>query len=154
MSKIVTFEQAKKLKELGFDEETHKEYRTPVVRVFESGKAKYIERDPDVYDTGRHASFYGDVSYENYISAPTVCDALDWVREEKGIECGVHPYAIYEDMPDGDQHFVKWGYKYVAFQGLSEWQNMDKEVFDTHPLASSALLDAVLTYLEQKEQKQ
>lgn len=51
-------------------------------------------------------------------------------------------------MTDGDQHFVKWGYKYVAFQGLSEWQNMNKDVFGTHTLAESALLDSLLDYLE------
>lgn len=91
----------------------------------------------------------------NHLDAPftekvTVHEALDYIREEKGIACGVHPYAIYEDMTDGDQHFVKWGYKYVAFQGLSEWQNMNKDVFGTHTLAESALLDSLLDYLEKK----
>lgn len=141
MSKIVTFEQAKKLKELGFDGETHKEYRTPVVRVFESGKAKYIEREPYVYDTGRHASFYGDVSYENYISAPTVSDALDWVREDKRVIC-----AVDVDYFDG------WYYT-GKYQDMTKMDFQYTDSFDDHPLASSALLDAVLTYLEQKEQK-
>lgn len=148
MSKIVTFEQAKKLKELGFDEETHKEYRTPVVRVFESGKAKYIERDPDVYDTGRHASFYGDVSYENYISAPTVCDALDWIREEKDIACSVH---LMMKLDDDSNKLIADNYSW-EFWTKDDGINIDFVRY-THPLASSALLDAVLTYLEQKEKK-
>lgn len=152
MSKIVMFEQAKRLKELGFDEETYKEYRTPVVRVFESGKAKYIEREPDVYDTGRHASFYGDVSYENYISAPTVSEALDWVREEKGIECGVYPIMI--PIRDG---LRRMAYAHSAFDLNNNCKRLQLDIslvkIDTHHLASSALLDAVLTYLEQKEKK-
>lgn len=144
-SNLCSFEQAKKLKELGFDEETHKEYRTPVVRVFESGKAKYIERDPDVYDTGRHASFYGDVSYENYISAPTVSDALDWVREEKGVMCAV------ELIRQSNRFGGVIGYKYGGVYIAGYFKEVLLPALDTHPLASSALLDAVLTYLEQKE---
>lgn len=137
MSRIVTFEQAKKLKDIGFD--------------YSDGNDQTYYHQNGELVTYQYWDYYNDCPddpLDSDIPAPTVSDALDWVREEKRVACGVHPYAIYEDMPDGDQHFVKWGYKYVAFQGLSEWQNMNKEVFDTHPLASSALLDAVLTYLE------
>lgn len=137
MSKIVTFEQAKRLQALG------------ISIVSDCGYVGYTKSGELV----SRLKFKEDRDYQlipSWIRVFTVSEAIDWVRDEKGIECGVHPYAIYEDMPDGDQHFVKWGYKYVAFQGLSEWQNMDKEVFDTHHLAESALLDAVLTYLEQK----
>lgn len=135
MSKNVTLDQAQKLCAICFNRLVDKSYNVSTGEIIS------------------HVHVNANALDGTYYSAPTVSDALDWVREEKGIECGCHPYAIYEDMPDGDQHFVKWGYKYVAFQGLSEWQNMNKDVFDTHPLASSALLDAVLTYLEQKEQK-
>lgn len=145
MSRIVTFEQGKVLKRLGFKEK--------VTAYYVDGSLDC--NNPINWNTNEGLDENGEYQEEDeYCSAPTVSEALDWVREEKGVACGVHPYAIYEDMPDGDQHFVKWGYKYVAFQGLSEWQNMNKDVFDTHPLASSALLDAVLTYLEQKEKKQ
>lgn len=128
MSNLVTYTQAQRLKKFGFDRWS---------------QFSYYKNDVTFQKTPK--KFTSD-----YSVAPTVSEALDFIREEKGIACGVHPYAIYEDMTDGDQHFVKWGYKYVAFQGLSEWQNMNKDVFDTHPLAESALLDAVLTYLEKK----
>lgn len=141
MSKIVTFDQAKKLKELGFEEETSKEYRTPVVRIFEGGKAKFVEREPDVYDTGKHASFYGDVSYDNYTPAPFINEALDWIREEKGIACGAGLNI------NSDNRFLgNYIYEYVIDSNRVEGCSG----FDSHPLASSALLDAVLTYLEKK----
>lgn len=141
MSEVVTFEQAGRLENIGFDRIISHYYE------LENGKWGITNTlDKDFKD------FFIRYPDERSIIrlAPTVSEALDYIREEKGIACGVHPYAIYEDMTDGDQHFVKWGYKYVAFQGLSEWQNMNKDVFDTHPLAESDLLDAVLTYLEKK----
>lgn len=156
MSKIVTFGQAKMLKELGFDEETHKEYRTPVVRVFESGKAKYIEREPYVYDTGRHASFYGDVSYENYISAPTVSEAIDWIREKFNLMCGVYPTMRPSTTIDNPKWAAyKWSimkYERDAETGINEVEYIEiNDWFDTHPLANSALLTSVLEYLIEKE---
>lgn len=149
MSNIVTCEQAKKLKELGFEEETSKEYRTPVVRIFEGGKAKFVEREPDVYDTGKHASFYGDVSYDNYIPAPFIHEALDWIREEKGIDC----CAFFNNELFGNLDNAKaiYYFKYGCNGRMiyNSW-NVDYKSFDTHFLAESALLDAVLTYLEKK----
>lgn len=138
MSSLVTLEQSKLLKELGYNEPTREYYESSgyLITQNESRFILKLKRNSEL---------------STEYSAPTVSEALDYLREEKGIACGCHPYAIYEDMPDGDQHFVKWGYKYVAFQGLSEWQNMNKEVFDTHPLANSALLSAVLEYLIEKE---
>lgn len=64
----------------------------------------------------------------------TVSDALDWIREEKEIVCFVeYEYRLYQGViyndKDKSKHILK-GYT-------------------THPLASSALLTAVLTYLEQ-----
>ncbi|WP_306540852.1 hypothetical protein [Dysgonomonas sp.] len=135
MSKNVTLDQAQKLCAICFNRLVDKSYNVSTGEII-----SHVHVNANALD----GAFY---------SCPTVSEALDYLREEKGIACGVHPFAIYEDMPDGDQHFVKWGYRYVAFKGLSEWQDMNKDVFDTHPLASSALLDAVLTYLEQKEQK-
>ena len=151
MSKIVTFEQAKRLKELGFDRETHNEYRTPIVRIFENGKAKYIDRAPDVYEiTGRGGGSYYNVSYKNEIAAPTVSEALHWVREEKGIECGVYPIMI--PIRDG---LKRMAYAHSAFDLNNNCKRLQPDIslvkIDTHHLASSALLDAVLTYLEQKE---
>lgn len=128
MNNIVTFEQAKKLKDIGFNAEVHRYF------LYE----RLISSD----------DYNWNGINEIHCSAPTVSEAIDYLRQDKGIACGVHPFAIYEDMPDGDQHFIKWGYRYVAFKGLSEWQDMNKDVFDTHHLASSALLTAVLDYLE------
>lgn len=141
MSNLVTYTQAQRLKKLGFDEETHQEYRTPVVRVFEGGKAKYVEREPDVYDTGKHVSFYGDVSYDNCTPAPTVSEALDFIRE-KGIACAVGLY--YSNYK-----------KAITYVGsiIEKDTALSTNYFDTHPLAESALLNVVLDYLESSKEK-
>lgn len=147
MSKIVTFDQAKKLKELGFEEETSKEYRTPVVRIFEGGKAKFVEREPDVYDTGKHASFYGDVSYDNYIPAPFIPEALDFIREEKEIACGVYPmHHGYLPNKNPDIHY---GFNFYFLED-EKVKMTYSDRYKSHLLAESALLDAVLDYLEKK----
>lgn len=150
MSNTVTFDQAKILKGLGFDAETHHEYRTPVVRIFENGKAKYIDRAPDVYEiTGRGGESYYGVSYKDNIPAPTVSEALDWIREEKGIACCA--FYMIETIANGLNKTL-WYIKYgIADQEtIYNSYNVDYKYYYTHPLAESALLDSLLDYLEKK----
>lgn len=164
MSKIVTFEQAKKLKELGFDGEClywynedgvkecpidqgYMEYYYEVDCFLNYWNAKKIDRD-------LYGSYPPKVSY----SVPTVSEALDWVREEKGIECGVLPIceSFAKDNTDGSLSMSTMfvGYDYNFFDKSSDkGEIVNMVTYSTHSLASSALLDAVLTYLEQKEQK-
>lgn len=124
MSKIVTFQQANRLVALG-------------------------------YNIVLHCSCHG---YEcigcksvNLSSAKklSVSDALYWVRDEKGIECGVYPIMI--PIRDG---LKRMAYAHSAFDLNNNCKRLQLDIslvkIDTHNLASSALLDAVLTYLEQK----
>lgn len=147
MSKIVTFEQAKKLKDFGFDgeclywynedgvkecpiEQGYMEYYYEVDCFLNDWNAKKIDRD-------LYGSYPPKVSY----SVPTVSEALDWVREEKRVIC-----AVDVDYFDG------WYYT-GKYQDMTKTDFRYTDSFDDHPLASSALLTAVLTYLEQKEKK-
>ena len=90
----------------------------------------------------------------NHLDAPfkekvTVSEALDWIREEKGIDC----CAFFNNELFGNLDNAKaiWYYKYGCNGRIiyNSW-NVDYKSFDTHILAESALLDAVLTYLEKK----
>ena len=90
----------------------------------------------------------------NHLDAPfkekvTVSEALDWIREEKGIDCCV----FFNNELFGNLDNVKaiYYYKYGCNGRIiyNSW-NVDYKSFDTHPLASSALLDAVLNYLEER----
>lgn len=143
MSKIVTFDQAKRLKEFGYNreclywynengvkecpiEQGYMEYYYEVDCFLNDWNAKKISRD-----------LYGSYPPSESCSAPTLSEALDWIREEKEIYCGVYPFM--------------WGYKGMAIiQDKYNPCTIEVEPLSTHPLAESALLDAVLTYLEKK----
>ena len=82
----------------------------------------------------------------NHLDAPfkekvTVSEALDWIREKKNIPSSVHL--------EFEENNKEWFY-YGEYGIKGDNRVYDTESFDTHPLAESALLDAVLTYLEKK----
>ena len=139
MSKLGTFEQAEKLKYLGFRKNCLHYYNYDGKEKIE--EAYFFDNEERVFVH----DLYEDFNDSNYIySAPTVSDALDWIREEKGIACGAYPNI---EVYDEDIYpFI--GYSHVYYNGTEFIKGDD---FDTHPLASSALLDAVLDYLEKKE---
>lgn len=114
MSKLVTFEQKKALRKLGYDFDSI---------CFCGGSMDCIcEHLPD----------------ENKLI--TVSSALDWIRDKYGVYCGIIPYM--------------WNYRGKAiFQGKLNLSCPNEIMTDNHELydlAESALLDAVLTCLEQK----
>lgn len=78
MSKIVTFDQAKRLQTLG------------ISIVSDCGYVGYTKSGELV----SRRKFKEDKEYQtipSWIRVFTVSEALDWIREEKGIACGVHP---------------------------------------------------------------
>lgn len=124
MGKIVTFEQAKRLKELGFDGLSHHAYWNKGNKGY---KLVHLHED------------YWNRAVGGMIAVPTVSDALDWLREEKGIVCGINIHRGKSWVYNGKYlHRSKLYIRYTPS-------------FDTHPLAELALLDAVLTYLEEKK---
>ena len=113
MSKQVTFEQKKALIKLGYDFDS---------LCFCGGSMDCIcEHLPD----------------ENKLIP--VYEALDFIREEKGIACA----TLLDVTMNGD--FI--GYKGVY---IDDRNTIYTDLHHTHHLAESALLDAVLTYLEKK----
>lgn len=134
MSKIVGIEQHKKLRKLGF----------PMV---ESCKDEITGQDivyafPMPYNESemRLPKLRGDI---------TLPEALDWIREEKGIECCV--FFNNELFGNLDNAKAIYYYKYGCNGRIiyNSW-NVDYKSFDTHLLAESSLLDAVLDYLSIK----
>lgn len=134
MSKDVTFDQARRLCVIGFNRLVNKSYNVSTGEI-----SSHIHVNANALDGA-------------YYSAPTVSDSLDWVRDEKGIECGVYPIMI--PIRDG---LKRMAYAHSAFDLNNNCKRLQLDIslvkIDTHNLASSALLDAVLTYLEQKEKK-
>lgn len=127
MSNIVTFEQAKRLSILGFDKYTPSAY----FKIKQIGMANEIP--------------FGTIIKDTY-QAPTVSEALDYLREEKGVACSVNFVFKYNDTTDN----VNALYFGKVLQTFPRFIDQVTEDYDTHPLAESALLTAVLDYLEKK----
>lgn len=138
ISKTVSFEQAVALRNLGF--------RRYVLHYYDkNGRLNNCSFYDNEYKvTAEDIEEDCNASISNY-SAPTVSEALDFIREEKGIECTV--------MLEYEADFLQCFYygEYVKRKTNIHAVVEDTATFDTHPLASSALLDAVLTYLEEKK---
>lgn len=142
MSNLVTFEQAKQLKELDYNRDSFHAYSND--GQLESSFEMTGEFTFDQEDMNNAA----ENGYLNCCLAPTVSEALDWVREEKKdarikfyVEC---TYSF--ELKDAAYTGI-----ITSNSAVIIWERTEE--YSTHPLASSALLDAVLTYLEQKEKK-
>ncbi|OJX63073.1 hypothetical protein [Dysgonomonas sp. 37-18] len=143
MSKITTFEQAKRLQALG------------IYIVSDCGYVGYTKSGELV----SRRKFKEDKDYQlipSWIRVYTVSDALDWVREEFNLMCGVYPTMRPSTAIDNPKWAAyRWSimeYERDSETGINKVEYIERnEWFDTHHLASSALLDAVLTYLEEKK---
>ena len=125
---IVGIEQHKRLRKLGF----------PMVESCKDATTgqDVIYKFPMPYNEVqmRLPKLRGDIN---------VHEALDWIREDKNIPCAV----MLEFEADLLQHFYYGEYSKKQSRTHSVVENT--ATFDTHPLAESALLDDLLTYLEE-----
>lgn len=133
MNNLVTYTQAQRLKKLGFDKQT---------------LSRYIESTGEfvsLYDYQKNDKYRTVV---NWLKCPTVSEAIDFIRE-KGVDCCV--FFNNELFGNLDNAKAIYYFKYGCNGRIiyNSW-NVDYKSFDTHPLAESALLDAVLDYLEKK----
>lgn len=129
MSKIVKFDQAVQLKKLGYNKGSYNFYLFDKAKETEDSLTEHGKFDN--WNLLDHLNLH-----IGYATAPTVSEALDFIREKR-IYCGVYPFM--------------WGYKGMAIvQDRHNPCTIEVEPLGTHPLASSALLDAVLTYLEER----
>ena len=115
---IVTFEQARRLKALGFDWKCTDYYN---------------DHEETAVD---HPIVKGIGIAKDIIPAPTVALALKWLRDVKGYKASIHWYA----------HNGLYGYSVYSF--ARGWASDGPKTFIRHEEAESALLDAVLDVLE------
>jgi hypothetical protein len=123
---LVTFEQAKRLKELGFDYPVIRWYSANVVNERVKNHAWKSSWDADHnHSTG-----------ETKASAPTVALVLKWIREEKNIVCHVIT------------QMKRFRLEYRFLYRLNYAQVKSRECYIGYEAAESALLDELLDILE------
>ncbi len=126
---LVTSEQAKKLKAVGFDWPVDYRYDT-------KGGLCLRAHQPWNFNDRR-------VATQSEISAPTVALALKWMRDVKGLQCGVDPAPWGEraedDTPRYCGHWIERVSELDAYTSYS----------DTYEAAESALLDELLTLIKE-----
>ncbi|MDR1223264.1 MAG: hypothetical protein LBL07_10385 [Tannerella sp.] len=127
---LVTYGQAKRLKELGFDWECISRYS---FKKLKNNQERVMIAHPNIVDWNTRSDMYG----WNFISAPAVAQALKWIRDEKGIICGIDRYASYE-------HTCGW---WLDNRNIKRYA----DAFITYEGSESALLDKLLTILEKKK---
>jgi len=118
---ICSFEQAKKLKELGFGWWLNSCY-------YYNPKTEEI-----VFYKNNTTMFFCPKSSKRTFPAPTIALALKWFRDVKGIMCAVDLY--------GSSH-----YHHVFYNKNTQVQIAT--IYKTHEAAESALLDELLTLIE------
>ncbi len=122
---IVGIEQHKRLRKLGF----------PMVESCKDATTgqDVIYKFPMPYNDFemRLPKLRGDIN---------VHEALDWIRGEKGVVC-------YVDVMWRKKKYKYYGRFLKEYKDYISW--FDDKLADSHPLAGSALLDELLTYLEE-----
>jgi hypothetical protein len=120
---LVTFEQAKKLKEAGFD------WHSIYFYLWNENISKQ-----GIVSMNYNSSF--DERGNPYYSAPTASLALKWFRDVKGVTASIVRY--------NDDGVIKWVGSY------NEPKLKYTDMFDTYELAESELLDELLALIESK----
>lgn len=130
MSKTVTYEIARKLKEIGF--------RDKVTAYYVDGSLDY--NSPINWNTNEGLDENGEYQEEDgYCSAPTTSEALQWIRDKNGIVCYVD--VIYNPIEKKAMYLGK----ILSESGIIIQKKTPE--FPTHPEAEESLLKEVVEYL-------
>ena len=120
---IVTFEQAQRLKEAGFDWDVEAYYSYGV-----------LCRAKNVWTYHNFNDNCYSIDEVGVMSAPTVALALKWARDVKGMRTG-----------------VMWSIESCGFEWNGQGKFIGlREVYTTYESAESAFLDALLDEIEER----
>ena len=120
---LVTFKQAKRLKQVGFNWWTY--------RLFYNDTGELSNRMTGCFNEEKE-----------YVSAPSVQLALKWMRDVKGIPCSVGYY-------DTNEH--SYSYRKDGIFHTTLLRRIEDRFFYTFELAETELLDELLTLLEKQQ---
>jgi hypothetical protein len=135
MTHYVTFEQAKKLKALNFNEKC-RNYYTPIGKEYQNGWGDTIE-NPSGFSTNEHNELnefdYSDFNKkqkDDYCLAPEHWQVVDWLLDGHGIWVAIEPY-ITNSKP-------RYEYKIMNVSGVTEEDWVQEEYHTPHEALSSA----------------
>ena len=120
---LVTFEQAKRLKQLGYDWECYSRYWYDGELREEIHKSNWNDEEKNDH---------------SYISAPAVALALKWIRDIKNI-----PYHIITNINE-DGNLLDYEFHY-------SWYTVYTGFYFTYEAAERDLLDELLKFLENQD---
>ena len=134
MEDFVTYEQAEKLADLGFD------YKCI---------ACYNEEEFDY--TGEYSNYNLGYYHDNLISAPNIYQAQKWLREKHDIIVLVDTY--FKNYMNED--FSKAEFEYVIVDmnnnALRKASHENKELFEFYENALSAGISKAIEYIEEND---
>jgi hypothetical protein len=137
---LVNYQQAEKLKKLGFDIRCWNYYDIHDTNsVYPSNLGYCFDHNSTFIEDGKEHD-------RKTLSAPETALAIRWIRDTKEIDCAVHinyKYNNYEfDRDDIQTELICNGY-FGTIVNIG-----DTDVFETYEKAESALLDKLIEYLE------
>lgn len=137
MEDFVTYEQAQKLKELGFDWEVEHFYG-----LNETNEPKLCRLPDTLGGQDNHNKYYGS------FSAPTLYQAQKWLREKHNIILLVETY--FKNFRKGDYSKAEFEYVRVNMNyGASrKGSSDDNKLYQSYEAALSSGIDKVLEFLK------
>lgn len=153
MKDFVTYEQAVKLKELGFDwgctyfYDEDKKLTAGYADI--SGDGGFDDYELSVIDLT--CSVNNNCLYRDIFDAPTLAQAAKWLREVKGIIIVCTPEVDEYDFNDYVRKFITGQWCYELWRNGDEHWNSTEKLYPTYETALSAGIDTALKLIENKQ---
>lgn len=135
---FVTFEQAKKLKELKFDWKTYYAYTKEKYTVY--------DRDIEPIEKGELISKNSRFYINPYcIDAPFIHQVQNWLREEKKFHIVIRPY--FPKWVEGNYSITKYCLWYNYMDEIGNLVDDDDDIYDSYYEALNAGINKALELL-------
>ena len=134
---FVPYEQALKLKELGFDEECFTYFKNGIIDLDDEGILEIYKN----YDA------HNDI--DEYISSPLWQQAFDWFRDVMLLDNFIIPYWFI----DGEYKVKKYTYSIEPSNRFDEYFDCDSDQYDTYEEAEFECLVKLIEIAKEQNVK-
>lgn len=133
--KKVSIEIAKLLQKVGFHEKTNSFYL-----------AKTTNAEYELYEDGEYRDWNEECEkavYNAVMSAPTLSQVCDWLRETKNMKIWVEPHSFIESIEP-----ITTTYDFVLWHGI--WWVSDKEIYKNSSSTYNDSLESIVLFTLKK----